>query len=97
MQKVVAAMRSSICKRSIVISGHKTSISLEDAFWQTLRKIAAGRGVTMSCLVGEIDRSREQSNLSSALRLFVLERVRASAPNAAAQVDNILHNDTRAM
>jgi predicted DNA-binding ribbon-helix-helix protein len=96
MKQSGTAMKSWISKRSIVIAGHKTSISLEDAFWQTLRKIASERGVTMSSLVGEIDQSREQSNLSSALRLFVLERVRASALNAAAQASGNLHKDSGA-
>ena len=65
-------MKSSISKRSIVIGGHKTSVSLEDAFWQGLRDIAKGRGETLTCLVGSIDADRQQGNLSSAIRLFVL-------------------------
>jgi predicted DNA-binding ribbon-helix-helix protein len=65
-------MKSSISKRSIIIDGHKTSVSLEDAFWQGLRDIAKRRGETLSCLVGSIDANRQQANLSSAIRLFVL-------------------------
>jgi predicted DNA-binding ribbon-helix-helix protein len=65
-------MKSSISKRSIIIDGHKTSVSLEDAFWQALRDIAKNRGETLSCLVGSIDANRQQGNLSSAIRLFVL-------------------------
>jgi predicted DNA-binding ribbon-helix-helix protein len=65
-------MKSSISKRSIVVDGHKTSVSLEDAFWQGLRDIAKNRGETLSCLVGSIDANRQQANLSSAIRLFVL-------------------------
>jgi predicted DNA-binding ribbon-helix-helix protein len=69
-------MKSAIVKRSIVIAGHKTSVSLEDAFWKGLKVIAAGRGLTLSEVVGEIDSARAQGNLSSALRLFVLDHYR---------------------
>lgn len=69
-------MKSPIVKRSIVIGGHKTSVSLEDAFWRGLKDIAHGRHVTLSNMVAEIDKSRQQSNLSSAIRLFVLDRLR---------------------
>src|SRR5262252_1382893 len=65
-------MRSSIVKRSIVIGGHKTSVSLEDAFWTGLKHVARVQRVTLSELISKIDSTREQSNLSSALRLFVL-------------------------
>ena len=65
-------MKSSILKRSVVIAGHKTSISLEDAFWECLRRIANERGQTVSALIGRIDTDRERANLSSAIRLFVL-------------------------
>jgi predicted DNA-binding ribbon-helix-helix protein len=65
-------MKSTVIKRSIVIGGHKTSVSLEDAFWEALRDIARNRGETISSLVGSIDASRQQGNLSSAIRLFVL-------------------------
>lgn len=70
-------MKSPIVKRSIVIDGRKTSVSLEDAFWQGLKEIALGQRMTLSSTVAEIDRSRQQSNLSSAIRLFVLDRLRA--------------------
>ena len=65
-------MKSSVVKRSIVIDGHKTSVSLEDPFWTELKKIAHTRQVTLSELVTTIEDTREQSNLSSAIRLFVL-------------------------
>lgn len=71
-------MKSQVLKRSIVIDGHKTSVSLEDAFWAGLREIAKAQQATLSKLVGEIDRTRHQGNLSSAIRLFVLEQVRTS-------------------
>jgi predicted DNA-binding ribbon-helix-helix protein len=65
-------MKSPIVKRSIVIAGHRTSVSLEDAFWRGLKEIARARGLSSSELVEAIDSERTQSNLSSALRLFVL-------------------------
>ena len=69
-------MKSSVVKRSIVIDGHKTSVSLEDAFWTELKNIAHTQQVTLSDLVSKIEGAREQSNLSSAIRLFVLHHFR---------------------
>jgi predicted DNA-binding ribbon-helix-helix protein len=69
-------MKSSIVKRSVVIDGHKTSVTLEDPFWRGLKEIAHDQGTTMSKMVAEIDKTRERGNLSSAIRLFVLDRVR---------------------
>ena len=65
-------MKSLIVKRSIAVAGHKTSISLEGAFWTELRRIAGERQVRLSELVSSIDLTREHRNLSSAIRLFVL-------------------------
>jgi predicted DNA-binding ribbon-helix-helix protein len=65
-------MRSSVIKRSVVVSGRKTSVSLEDAFWKALKEIAVARDLTLSDLVGSIDAGRQQANLSSAIRLFIL-------------------------
>ena len=65
-------MKSTVSKRSIVLVGHKTSVSLEDAFWNALKETARGRGVTLSDLVATIDADRQHANLSSAIRLFVL-------------------------
>jgi predicted DNA-binding ribbon-helix-helix protein len=70
-------MKSPVVKRSIVIAGHKTSVSLEDAFWKGLKEIAGGRDLTLSEMVAAIDSGRAQGNLSSALRLFVLDHYRA--------------------
>ena len=67
------AMKSLVVKRSIVIAGHKTSVSLEDAFWKALKEIAAGRDMTLSEMVATIDSERQHGNLSSAIRLFVLD------------------------
>jgi predicted DNA-binding ribbon-helix-helix protein len=65
-------MKSLVVKRSIVVAGHKTSVSLE-AFWSGLKEIAARRVTTLSELVSEVDNQRQHTNLSSALRLFVLD------------------------
>ena len=73
-------MKSPVVKRSIVIAGHKTSVSLEDAFWKGLKEIAGGRDVTLSDLVSTIDSERRHGNLSSAIRLFVLDYYRSQIP-----------------
>lgn len=62
-----------VVKRSLLIAGHRTSISLEDAFWRRLRGIAAERGLSLNRLAAMIDASRGSANLSSAIRVFVLE------------------------
>jgi predicted DNA-binding ribbon-helix-helix protein len=69
-------MKSPVVKRSIVIANHKTSVSLEDAFWKGLKDIANDRDVTLSDLVATIDTERLHGNLSSAIRLFVLDHYR---------------------
>lgn len=61
-------------KHSVVIAGHRTSVSLEDAFWRALKDIAAKDGVSLAALVARVDAGRGEANLSSALRVFVLER-----------------------
>jgi len=66
-------MKSPVIKRSIVIAGHKTSVSLEDAFWKGLKDIAAIRRMTLSDVVAGIDAERHNGNLSSAIRLHVLD------------------------
>ena len=72
-------MKSPVVKRSIVIAGHKTSVSLEDAFWTGLKEIAAKRDLTLSDMVAAIDQDRRHGNLSSAIRLFVLDYYRGGA------------------
>ena len=72
-------MKSPVVKRSIVIAGHKTSVSLEDAFWRGLKEIASARNMTLSDLVASIDGGRQQGNLSSAIRLYVLDHYRMQA------------------
>jgi predicted DNA-binding ribbon-helix-helix protein len=62
--------------RSVVVGGHKTSIYLEDAFWSSLKEIAQAQGASVAQTITEIDRMRQGPNLCSAIRLFVLDRVR---------------------
>lgn len=62
-------------KRSVLIAGHPTSVSLEDEFWTALKEIAEARGVSLNRLIAEIDRERS-GNLSSAVRLFVLHALK---------------------
>ena len=71
-------MNSSIIKRSVVINGHKTSISLEDAFWAEVKAIASQNNTTVSNLISSVDRGRQAdaANLSSTLRVFVLKHHR---------------------
>ncbi len=69
-------MNTAVKKRSVVLAGHRTSISLEEAFWQALREIAETRRQSINALVGEVDAARgggAPSNLSSALRVFILD------------------------
>ena len=75
-------MKSPVVKRSIVVAGQKTSVSLEEAFWNGMKEIASVRSLTLSELVGEIDGGRQQGNLSSAIRLFVLDYFRSRAVHA---------------
>ena len=70
--------RDGIRKRSVVIAGHATSVSVEPEFWEALREIAAARAVSVNQLIAEID-GRRTGNLSSAIRLFVLAELRARA------------------
>ena len=75
MNDVVAATPATrMAKHSLVIAGHRTSISLEDAFWSGLKRIAAKERRALASMVAEIDATRGDANLSSAIRVFVLER-----------------------
>jgi predicted DNA-binding ribbon-helix-helix protein len=69
--------KSAVTKRSVVIGGHKTSVSLEEPFWSEVRAIAEAEQITVSNLLRRIDRERTNANLSSAIRVYVLEHVRA--------------------
>lgn len=76
-------MKSHVVKRSIVVEGHKTSVSLEDEFWNALKEIASERRETLSELVGQIDSDRSHGNLSSSIRLFVLHHFRSRSDKSA--------------
>ncbi|HEV3192551.1 MAG TPA: ribbon-helix-helix domain-containing protein [Polyangiaceae bacterium] len=83
-------MKSSlIVKRSIVVAGHKTSVTLEDAYWKSVKEIASGRNMTVSSLVTAVDSERPQSNLSSAIRLFVLDFYRDLADVEGATMTDV--------
>ena len=67
-------MKTTIVKRSVIINGHKTSISLEDAFWHRLKDIARVQRMPLSKMLSDIDAQRRRGNLSSSIRLFVLDQ-----------------------
>ena len=71
------SMEYAVVKRSIVIKGHKTSITLEDGFWSGLKEIAQQKGYTLGGLVAQIDAERSGPNLSSAIRMHVLDHYKA--------------------
>ncbi len=75
-------MKSPVVKRSVALAKHKTSISLEEDFWEALKQIAAILGLTVQDLVTKIDEDRNQGNLSSAVRLFVLAHYRDRQPRS---------------
>ncbi len=85
-------MTSPVVKRSIVIAGHKTSVSLEHEFWKCLKEIATGRNLTLSDLVASIDIDNRPGNLSSAIRLFVLDHYRAQIGSELG-AGSIAHDD----
>lgn len=69
-------MKSAVVKRSVVVNGHKTSVSLENEFWDALRQVAKQSNVSVARLLVEIERSRTTINLSSAIRIFLLNYFR---------------------
>ncbi len=79
----IATLKSLVVKHSVNIGGHKTSVSLEEAFWRALREIAETRDMTLSSLLSEIDVTRETGNLSSNIRLYVLGYYRSTIPGEA--------------
>ncbi len=85
---------TSTTKRSVVIGGHKTSISLELEFWSAVRDITQARAITVSELLEEIDRGRDTANLSSAVRVFVLEYIRQHG--IATQIKQAVERDDAA-
>ena len=90
-------MKSKIVKRSIVIDGHKTSVESEDPFWSCLKEIAHGDRMTLSKAVAAINLARQHSNLSSAIRLFVLDRMRVARHSVhrldGAQTDTLIQGN----
>lgn len=88
-------MKSPVVKRSIVVAGHKTSVSLEEAFWNGMKEISGLRNMTLSELVGEIDNNRQQGNLSSAIRLFVLDYFRSRATGTPSSSDTKPQSEQR--
>ncbi len=74
-------MGAGIVKRSVSIAGHRTSISLEEPFWEILRQIAEREKISLQALIGRIDSERGEQNLSSAIRVFVLMDVRDREPS----------------
>lgn len=85
-------LKSRVIKRSLVVGGHKTSVSLEDVFWKELRAMAHERHLHLSQLAGAIDAERQYCNLSSAIRLFVFEN-RCKSKSATPQ-QNATQNDS---
>lgn len=71
--------RDAIVKRSLAINGHRTSISLEQPFFDELMRLAAARGQSLAAIVAEIDAARNTDNLSSAIRLFVFYELKKAA------------------
>ncbi|HMA16599.1 MAG TPA: ribbon-helix-helix domain-containing protein [Kiloniellaceae bacterium] len=72
------SQREAVRKRSVKLAGHSTSLSLEGVFWDALKEVAAARGLSLNVLIEEIDRERG-SNLSSAVRVYLLNHYRAAA------------------
>jgi len=64
-----------IRKRSVLIAGHASSVSMETEFWVVLKRLAAARHLSLNALISEIDSTRQGRNLSSALRVFVLTSI----------------------
>jgi predicted DNA-binding ribbon-helix-helix protein len=82
-------MQTAVIKRSIVLDGHKTSVSLENEFWHGLREIAVRENTALSTLVGKIDRDRNSCNLSSAIRVHVFNYFRAQAGQLESSQDTL--------
>jgi predicted DNA-binding ribbon-helix-helix protein len=83
-------MKSPVAKWSVVVGGHKTSVSVEEPFWNALKEISRQRGLPLYEVVNEIDKNRQQGNLSRAIRLFVLDhfKSRAAGPTGESRQRN---------
>jgi len=87
-----AATKSTVLKRSVVINRHKTSISIEDVFWASLKEIARTRGITLSDLIASVDAGRlTGANLSSAIRVFILDYYRKRLEDLGRRADPSAH------
>jgi predicted DNA-binding ribbon-helix-helix protein len=73
-------MNTGIVKRSVAIAGHRTSVSLEQSFWDELKRLAQERGVSVNALIADIDARRARTNLSSAIRLEILDDLKQRVP-----------------
>jgi predicted DNA-binding ribbon-helix-helix protein len=80
-----------VVKGSLAIAGHRTSVSLEDAFWRRLRRLAEERGLSVNALAAEVDAARGEANLSSAIRVYLLDEENAHRDC----LDANLRNSTR--
>ena len=80
MSRLRPHRKSQVVKRAVTIAGRKTSVSLEDAFWRSLTEIASEHDMSRSELITAIDSERKRGNLSSVIRLFVLDYYRQQAP-----------------
>lgn len=76
---VAKGLAKGSAKRSLLIAGHRTSVSLEHDFWAALKEIAASRGQSVAAIIAAIDAGRGAENLSSAIRVFVLRHYRINA------------------
>ena len=83
-------MKSTIIKRSIVLKGRKTSVSLENEFWDGLREIACVQKSKLTELAEKIDKDRKGGNLSSAIRVFVLNHLHVDSPRSSTTNEEIL-------
>ena len=82
LEERAGAMRTAPAKRTIILDGRKTSVTIEDAFWTGLKEIAQSQRVSVSKLIAAIDATRKQSNLSSEIRIFVLEHFQSKSKQA---------------
>jgi predicted DNA-binding ribbon-helix-helix protein len=82
-------IKSSVGKRSMIVNGRDSSVSIEDAFWNALKEIAVAQNISANALVSKIDRERDVANyLSSAIRLYVVEHYRRAANASADKLSN---------
>ena len=94
---LAGVMRSAVIKRSILLNGRKTSVSLENEFWEALHEIAKHENVAISALVEKLDKVRTNINLSSAIRVFVLNHFRLQAKMGTSQTANSGRRNTESL